>query len=211
VVAGRRPNVESLALDAAGIRYQPDGIVIDRRLRTSNKRVYAIGDVTVAAGSRHLGNHHAELVVRHAVFRQCVAVDARVIPAVTFTDPELAQVGMLETEAREHAGAIRVLRWPYRNNHRARIEQATKGHIKIVTDRNGGILGVTIVGAEAGEAIAAWALAIGQKLNIGAMAGLVVPYPSYGEVGKRAAMTYFMRGLTSSRVRRIIGWLRRLG
>jgi pyruvate/2-oxoglutarate dehydrogenase complex dihydrolipoamide dehydrogenase (E3) component len=211
VVAGRRPNVESLALDAAGIRYQPDGIVIDSRLRTSNKRVYAIGDVTVAAGSHHLGHHHAELVVRHAVFRQRVAVDAGIIPAVTFTDPELAQVGMLETEAREHAGAIRVLRWPYRNNHRARIEQATKGHIKIVTDRRGDILGVTIVGAEAGEAIAAWALAIGQKLNIGAMAGLVVPYPSYGEVGKRAAMTYFMRGLTSSRVRRIIGWLRRLG
>ena len=118
---------------------------------------------------------------------------------------------MLEDEARAHSGAIRVLRWPYRENDRAQVSEATQGHIKVITDRRGDILGATIVGAEAGEAIAAWTLAISQKLNIRAFAGLVVPYPAYAEVGKRAAMTYFMRGLTSSGVRRIMGWLRRLG
>jgi pyruvate/2-oxoglutarate dehydrogenase complex dihydrolipoamide dehydrogenase (E3) component len=211
VAAGRRPNVEDLALDAAHIQYEPHGIIVDKRLRTTNKRVYAVGDVTVGPKLAHIATYHAELVVRHALFRQRVSVNPHAIPTVTHTDPELAQVGMLEHEARAHSGAIRVLRWPYRENDRAQVSQATKGHIKVITDRRGDILGATIVGAEAGENIAAWTLAIGQKLNIRAFAGLVVPYPAYAEVGKRAAMTYFMRGLTSSGVRRIIAWLRRLG
>jgi pyruvate/2-oxoglutarate dehydrogenase complex dihydrolipoamide dehydrogenase (E3) component len=211
VAAGRRPNVEALDLDAAGIRYEPHGIIVDRRLRTANKRVYAIGDVTIGPKSTHLATYHAELVVRHALFRQHVGLDLHTIPTVTHTDPELAQVGYLEDEARAHTGAIRVLRSPYRENDRALLTEATDGHIKVITDRRGDILGATIVGAGAGEMIAAWTLAIAQKLNIRAFAGLIVPYPAYGEVGKRAAMTYFMRGLTSNQVRRIIGWLRRLG
>jgi pyruvate/2-oxoglutarate dehydrogenase complex dihydrolipoamide dehydrogenase (E3) component len=211
VAAGRRPNVEELDLDLAGIRYEPHGIDVDRRLRTTNKRVYAIGDVTIGPKSTQLATYHAELVVRHALFRQQVGVDHHTIPTVTHTDPELAQVGFLEDEARAHAGAIRVLRSPYRENDRALATEATNGHIKVITDRKGDILGATIVGAGAGELIAAWTLAIKQRLNIRAFAGLIVPYPAYGEVGKRAAMTYFMRGLTSNQVRRIIGWLRRLG
>ena len=211
VAVGRRPNVEALDLDLAGIRYEPHGIEVDRRMRTTNKRVYAIGDVTIGPKSTHLATYHAELVVRHALFRQRVGLDHHTIPTVTHTDPELAQVGFLEDEARAHAGAIRVLRSPYRENARALATEATNGHIKVITDRKGDILGATIVGAGAGEMIAAWTLAITQKLNIRAFAGLIVPYPAYGEVGKRAAMTYFMRGLTSNQVRRIMGWLRRLG
>jgi pyruvate/2-oxoglutarate dehydrogenase complex dihydrolipoamide dehydrogenase (E3) component len=211
VAAGRRPDIEGLDLAAAAIRHGPRGIIVDKRLRTTNKRVYAIGGVTIGPNCTHLADYHAELVIRHAVFRQRITVDNRIVPSVTFTDPELAQIGYLEDEARAHSGAIRVLRWPYRENDRAQIERATKGHIKVVVDRGGDILGATIVGARAGENIAAWALAMSQKLNIRAVAGLVVPYPTFGEVGKRAAMTYFMQGLTSSRVRRIIGWLRRLG
>ena len=159
----------------------------------------------------HVANHHAGLVVRNALFRSKVALDRRALPWVTYTDPELAQIGFLEDEARAHAGAIRILRWPYRENDRAVAAGATNGHIKVITDRRGGILGVTIVGAAAGENIAIWSLAVGQKLKIGALAGLIAPLPTYAEVGKRAAITYFMRGLTSSRVRRIIGWLRRFG
>jgi len=211
LAAGRRPNVDDLNLEAAGIRYDSQGIAVDKRLRTANKKVYAIGDVIGGAKFAHIANHHASLVVRNALFRHPVAINAGAIPRVIFTDPELAQVGFLEDEARRHAGAIRILRWPYRENDRAVTAAATDGHIKVITDRRGGILGATIVGAAAGENISAWALAIGQKLNIGAFAGLVVPYPTYAEVGKRAAITYFMRGLTSTRVRRIIGWLRRFG
>ncbi len=211
VAVGRTPNVDELGLDAAGIRYGPDGIAVDRRLRTSNRQVYAIGDVTEGPKSTHLANHHAALVVRNALFRTPVNAGRAAVPAVTYTDPELARVGFTEEEARAHAGGIRVLRWPYRENDRAQATGATNGHIKIITDRKGDILGATIVGAGAAENIAAWALAINQKLNIEAFAGVIVPYPTYAEVGKRAAMTYFTRGLTSSLVRRIIGWLRRFG
>jgi pyruvate/2-oxoglutarate dehydrogenase complex dihydrolipoamide dehydrogenase (E3) component len=211
VAAGRRPNIEELNLGAAGIRHEPHGIVVDKYLRTSNKKVFAIGDVIRGPKYAHVANHHAGLVVRNAVFRHKVALDRRAIPWVISTDPELAQIGYLEDEARKYAGAIRILRWPYMENDRAITASATNGHIKVITDRGGGILGVTIVGAGAGENIAAWSLAVGKKLKIDALAGLIVPYPSYGEVGKRAAITYFMRGLTSSRVRRIIGWLRRPG
>jgi pyruvate/2-oxoglutarate dehydrogenase complex dihydrolipoamide dehydrogenase (E3) component len=211
LAAGCRPNIDELNLDAAGIRHEPRGIVVNKYLRTSNKKVYAIGDVVGGPKFAHVANHHAGLVVRNALFRHKLALDRRTIPLVISTDPELAQIGFLEDEARKHVGTIRILRWPYRENDRAITASATNGHIKVVTDRRGGILGVTIVGAAAGENITAWSLAIGKKLKIDALAGLIVPYPTFGEVGKRAAITYFMPGLTSSRVRRIIGWLRRPG
>jgi pyruvate/2-oxoglutarate dehydrogenase complex dihydrolipoamide dehydrogenase (E3) component len=211
VAVGRRPNLDNLDLDSAGIRHEPYGITVDHRLRTSNKHVYAIGDVTDAPHFTHVAEHHAGLVIRHALFRTRVRADRDVIPQVTYTDPELAQVGLLEDEARAHSGIIRVLRSSYRENDRAQTTGATNGHIKIVTDRRGAILGATIVGARAAENITLWTLAINQKLNIDAMAGVIIPYPTYAEVGKRAAMTYFSRGLTSPVVRRIIGWLRRFG
>jgi len=151
VAAGRRPNLENLDLDAAGIRYQPNGIVVDRRLRTSNKQVYAIGDVTDGPRSTQLANHHAGLVIRHALFRTAVRADLLAVPRVTFTDPELAQVGLVEDEARAHSGIIRVLRSAYRDNDRAQATGATDGHIKVITDRRGDILGATIVGAGAAE------------------------------------------------------------
>jgi len=211
VAAGRQPNIEDLNLDAAGIRHAPHGIVVDKYLRTRNKKVYAIGDVVGGPKFAHVAHHHAGLVVRNALFRTKVALDRRALPWVTYTDPELAQIGLLEDEARAQTSAIRILRWPYRENDRAVAAGATDGHIKVITDRRGGILGVTIVGAAASENIALWSLAVGQKLKIGALAGLIAPIPSYAEVGKRAAITYFIGGLTTSRVRRIIGLLRRFG
>ncbi len=211
LAAGRRPNVDDLDLDAAGIRHDRNGITVDKRLRTTNKKAYAIGDVIGGAKSTHLASHHAGLVVRNALFRHPIVVDHRAIANVTFTDPELARIGLTEQEARSAGHAIRILRWPYSENDCAAATGATVGHIKVVTDGSGQILGATIVGAQASENIALWALAIGQRLPIGAIAGLIAPYPTYAEVGKRAAITYFMRGLTSARVRRIIAWLRRFG
>jgi pyruvate/2-oxoglutarate dehydrogenase complex dihydrolipoamide dehydrogenase (E3) component len=211
VATGRQPKLDALNLAAAGIDYQPHGIIVDRSLRTSNKHVYAIGEAAGAPQFTHLANHHAGLVIRNALFRTRVNTDRYAVPSVTYTDPQLAQVGLTEDGARAHAHVIRVLRSSYRENDRAQATGATNGHIKIVTGRRGNILGVTIVGAGAAENIAAWTLAINQKLNIEALAGVIVPYPTYAEVGKRAAMTYFTRGLTSPLVRRIIGWLRRFG
>lgn len=210
VTTGRRPNIDDLNLEAAGIRTTPEGIVLDKSLRTTNKHVYAVGDVAGGLNATHVAHYHASIVVRQLLFGASARVNYETIPWVTFTDPELAQVGLLEDEARAHAGVIRVLRWPYRENDRAQLERTTAGHIKVITDRAGQILGVSIVGAKAAESIATWTLAISQKLNIRAFAGLTLPYPTYAEVGKRAATTYFTQGLTAPRPRRIMEWLRRL-
>jgi pyruvate/2-oxoglutarate dehydrogenase complex dihydrolipoamide dehydrogenase (E3) component len=211
IATGRRPNVEALGLDEAGIAFGDKGIVVDRELRTSNKRVYAIGDVAGGPQFTHAANYHAGLVIRNVLFRLPVRVDAAAIPRVTFTDPELAHVGFTETEARRRGHVIRVLRWPYGENDRAQAEGETRGHIKVVTSKHGRILGATIVGASAGELISTWGLAIQQKLNIRSLAGMVMPYPTLSEIGKRAALTYFTPGLTSPWVRRIISLLRRFG
>lgn len=211
VATGRRANADDLALERAGIARDRNGIVVDKGLKTANPRVYAIGDVAGRGQFTHLANYHAGLVVRNALFRLPVRLNEHVVPRVTFTDPELAHVGLTEAEARSRGRGIRVLRWPYHENDRAQAEGATLGHIKVVTDRRGRILGATIVGAGAGELITTWTLAVTRRLNVRAFAGIIVPYPTLAEIGKRAAVTYFIPGLTSFWVRRIIGWLRRLG
>jgi pyruvate/2-oxoglutarate dehydrogenase complex dihydrolipoamide dehydrogenase (E3) component len=130
---------------------------------------------------------------------------------VTFTDPELAHVGLTEAQARERRNTIRVLRWPYQENDRAQAERETHGHIKVIAAKEGRILGATIVGAHAGELVTTWTLALSQKLNIRAMTGIVVPYPTLSEIGKRAAISYFLPSLSNPRVRRLINFLRRFG
>jgi len=211
IATGRRPRVEALDLQAAGIASGPLGIKVDKRLLTTNRRVYAIGDVTGGPQFTHVSNYHAGLVIRNALFRLPIDRHAGVIPAVTYTDPELAQVGLTADQARARYRSIRVLRWPYSDNDRAQTERDTCGQIKVVTGRHGRVLGATVVGAQAGELITTWTLAVAQNLNIRVLAGLVVPYPTFSEVGKRAAMTYFMPNLTNPWVQRIIGVLRRLG
>ena len=210
IATGRRPNIEGLDLAAAGITYERGGITVGKGLKTSNKRVYAIGD---AAGGHftHTANYHAGIVLRNALFRLPAKVNEETVPWVTFTDPELAHVGLTEARARERFKTIRVLRWPYHENDRAQAERETHGHVKIITKKNGLILGATIVGAHAGELITTWTLALAQGLNIRAMTGIVMPYPTLSEIGKRAAITHFSSSLNSPRVRRLIGFLRRFG
>jgi pyruvate/2-oxoglutarate dehydrogenase complex dihydrolipoamide dehydrogenase (E3) component len=211
LATGRRPSLDGLNLDAASIAYSRDGITVDRGLRTSNRRVYAIGDVAGGLRFTHLANYHAGLVIRNALFRLPVKTDDSVIPRVTFTDPELAHVGLTEDEARRATKAIRILRWPLSENDRAQAERKTRGHIKVIADKRGRILGATIVGHGAGELIATWALARASRLNIRAMTGFVIPYPTMAEIGKRAAITYYLPSLSSKWVRWIIGFLRRFG
>ena len=211
VAIGRRPNIAGLDLEAGRVRHDPNGIVVNKRFGTSNKRVYAIGDVIGRPQFTHAANLQAVQLVKHLLFWLPVKVNADEIPRVTFTDPELAHIGLTDEQAAKKHGAIRVLRWPYFENDRAQAEHETRGHIKVVTDKKGLILGVTIVGAAAGEQITAWTLAINHGLNIRAFAELVVPYPTYSEIGKRAAFSFFTPRLTSSWLRRILNLLRRFG
>jgi pyruvate/2-oxoglutarate dehydrogenase complex dihydrolipoamide dehydrogenase (E3) component len=211
VATGRRPNIDALDLDAARIKHEPRGIVVNRRFCTSNRRVFAIGDVTTLPAFTHAASHEAGLLVRHLLFRLPIKMNPDDIPRVTFTDPELAHVGLTDAQARERHGSIRVLRWPYHDNDRAQTERETRGHIKVVTNAKGVILGATIVGAAAGEQITAWTLAISHRLNIRAFAEVVVPYPTYMEIGNRAAITFFTPRLATSWVRRLLNLLRWFG
>ncbi|MGE0063614.1 MAG: NAD(P)/FAD-dependent oxidoreductase [Xanthobacteraceae bacterium] len=211
VAAGRKAVTEGLGLEAAGIKTDRKGIVTDARLRTSNRRVYAVGDVAGRLQFTHAANYYAGIVIRNALFRLPAKANDDAVPWVTYTEPELAQTGLTEAQARERGIKVRIARWPYHDNDRAQAERQTRGHIKVVTDRRGRILGATIVGAQAGELITTWTLAISQRLNIRAFAGIVVPYPTLSEIGKRAAIDYFAPDLTGPWVRRIIRWLRKLG
>jgi len=211
VAAGRRPAVDALDLAAAGIASTAQGITVDARLRTTNRRVFAIGDVAGGPQFTHVALYHAGIVIRNALFRIPAKVDYRALPWVTYTDPELAQVGLTEAAARTVERAPRVLRWPFADNDRAQTERETEGVVKIVTRGNGRILGASILGAGAGDLILPWALAISQKLKIGAMANLVVPYPTRGEAGKRAAGSYYTPTLFSTRTRRLVRLLARFG
>jgi pyruvate/2-oxoglutarate dehydrogenase complex dihydrolipoamide dehydrogenase (E3) component len=211
VATGRKAITDGLGLDAAGIRTDRKGIVTNARLRTTNRRVYAVGDVAGRLQFTHAANDHAGIVIRNVLFRLPAKVNDDAIPWVTYTAPELAQTGLTEARARKRGIKVRIVRWPYHDNDRAQAERQTHGHIKVVTNRRGRILGATIVGAQAGELITTWTLAVSQGLNIRAFTGIVVPYPTLAEIGKRAAIDYFAPSLTSPLLRRIIRWLRIFG
>ena len=212
VAAGRAANVDDLGLDDAGIDHGPKGIVVDGRLRTSNRRVFAIGDVAAGAPMlTHVAGYHAGIVIRNALFRLPAKVDYAALPWVTFSDPELAQVGLTEAGARAAGHAIQVLRWPFAENDRSRAEDEAAGFVKVVTTPRGRILGAGMVGAGAGELIQSWELAIREKLNIKAMAQLMIAYPTRGEVNKRAAGSAFMARLTSEGTRGLVRFLARFG
>ena len=211
VATGRRPNVAGLNLEAASIKYDKRGIQVSKGLVTSNSRVFAIGDVVGGPQFTHVANYHAGIVLRRALFRLPATVNGDIIPWVTFTDPELAHVGLTEDAARKRNGRVRVFRWPYHENDRAQAERAAEGFVKVVTDAKGKILGASIVGEHAGELIQMWSLAITQGLNIKAMTQWISPYPTFSEINKRVAYGYYATAAASPLVRKVVGWLAKLG
>ena len=211
LAAGRVPRLEGLGLEAAGIASDRGGVTVDARLRTSNKHVYAAGDIAGGPRFTHVAGYHAGIVIRNALFRIPAKVNYGAIPWVTYCDPELAHVGLTEGDVRSRHGDVKVLRWPFAENDRARAERRAEGLIKVVTTPKGKVLGASIVGANAGELIQPWVLCLAQGLKIGAMARAVAPYPTLGEVGKRAAGSFFTPKLFSARTRWLVRMLARLG
>lgn len=209
IAAGRRPNVENLDLDAAGVAFTPKGITVDARLLTSNRRIFAIGDVSGGPQFTHIAGYHAGIVIRNALFGLPAKVDYTALPWVTYTDPELAHAGLTEAEARKGGHDVQILTWSFALNDRAQAERATEGLAKVVLGRKGRILGATIVGPRAGELIGTWALAISSRLRIGAVASAVLPYPTLSEISKRAAGSYYTPKLFGSTTRRIVGFVQR--
>jgi pyruvate/2-oxoglutarate dehydrogenase complex dihydrolipoamide dehydrogenase (E3) component len=209
VAAGRKPNTAGLGLEAAGIEFTPRGITVDQRLRSSNRRVFAIGDVAGGPQFTHIAGYHAGIVIRNALFGLPAKVDYAALPWVTYADPELAHVGLTEAAAREAGHDVSTLLQPLAGNDRAQAERATEGLAKIILGPRGRILGATILAPRAGEMIGVWGLAIQQKMKIGAIASMIAPYPTMSEISKRAAGSFYTPSLFSARTRRLVGLLQR--
>jgi len=211
IATGRRANVDGLNLEAAGVTYTQRGIDVDARLRTSNKRIFAIGDVAGPYQFTHMAAYQAGIVIRNMLFKLPAKVDYSAVPWVTYTDPELAHVGMTEADAEKAGQDVRVLRWKFEENDRAQAERRTEGVVKVITSKRGQILGASIVGLHAGELIQPWVLAISQKLKIGAMASMIAPYPTLAEANKRIAGSYYTGKLFSKGTKRLVRMLMRFG
>jgi pyruvate/2-oxoglutarate dehydrogenase complex dihydrolipoamide dehydrogenase (E3) component len=210
MAVGRKPNLDRLNLEAAGIRTGRGGITVDDRLRTSNRRVLAIGDVAGRGQFTHVAGYHAGLVIRQALFGLPARLRDDHIPHVTYTDPELAQVGLTEAQARAKFGAsVTVIRLGFDGNDRAQAEGRTTGLLKLMVVR-GRPVGATIVGPAAGEMIGIWALALANRMKLSAIAGTVLPYPTLNELSKRAAGAYFTpRLFDNPMLKRVVGWVQR--
>jgi len=212
VAAGRKANIDGLELDKAHIDYSEKGIKVDAKLRTSNRKVYAIGDVIGGYQFTHVANYHAGIAFGGIFFKSPGKVNNDIIPWVTYTDPELAHVGLTETQARQRYGeTIRVLKWNYEENDRARADRKIQGVVKIILGKKDKILGASIVGANAGELIQMWVLAISNGLKISAFRKMISPYPTLSEVNKRAALTAYSEVPKKTFVRGLINFLKKFG
>lgn len=191
VATGRTAAIDRLNLDAAGVVTETGAIRVDDRLRTTNRRVLAIGDAAGRGQFTHLAGYHAGVAIRSLMFALPARARADHIPRVTYTAPELAQIGLTESDARaRHGTALTVLRLGFDASDRAMAEGQTGGLIKLMVFK-GRPVGVTIAGHGAGEMIGLWSLAVANRLKLGAIAGTVLPYPTLQELSKRAAGAYF--------------------
>ena len=210
VAVGRKPNLDRLNLELAGIETTKTGIKVDGALKTSNRRVYAIGDVTGGAQFTHVAGYHAGIVIRSALFGLPAKAREDHVPYATYTSPELAQIGLTEAAARAaHGDRLEIARFDYAGNDRAIAERKTTGFIKVMIVR-GRPVGATIVGHQAGEHINLWALVLANKMKMSAVAAMISPYPTYAELSKRAAGAYFSPRLFDSKlVKGVVGLVQR--
>jgi pyruvate/2-oxoglutarate dehydrogenase complex dihydrolipoamide dehydrogenase (E3) component len=215
ISTGRRPNLERLALGAGNVRASPAGIATDRGLRSlTNRRVFAIGDLAdpVGIGPRaftHVGSYHASIVIRRALFRLPARLEYAALPRVIYTTPELAQVGLTEAEARAAGHRVTLLRAPLAENDRAVAEADVTGLVKLVVARNR-VLGAGILAPHAGEMIGQWTLAIARRVPLAALVGLIAPYPTRAEAGKRALGSLFAPRLFAPHMKFLVQLLNRL-
>ena len=212
VAVGRRAALERLELGAGGVAFDAKGVTVGPGLRSvSNRRVYAVGDAVGAGQFTHLAAYHAGVVIRQAVLGLPAKVRDDHIPRVTFTEPELAQVGPTEAEARARFGAgLSVARAEVHHNDRAQAMGEAEGFAKLLVVK-GRVVGATVVGPHAGEVIAPLALAVSARMKVSALAGMVLPYPTLAELAKRAAGAYFSPKLfDNAGVKRVVRFVQRM-
>lgn len=207
VAVGRKPTVDGMNLEAANVQFDPRGVKVDKRLRTNNKRIYAIGDVIGGRQFTHVAGYHASIVVRNMLFKMPANNNDDQAPWVTYSDPELAHVGLTEEDAQKNHNDVTVSRWSFDENDRAQAERNTKGLVKVVTNKSGGILGASIVGPGAGDLIQPWAFALSNGQKIKAFTNYIAPYPTRGEASKRAAGAFYTPTLFSKKTKMLVSFL----
>ncbi len=208
VAAGRKPNVEGLNLEAAGVLYDKGRVITDEYLRTKQKHILAAGDVTGHFPFTHMAAYEASVVIRNALlfYPLLQRTDFRVVPWATYTDPEVARVGMTEKEARKEHGDenIRIYRTAFAENDRAQAEEAPQGFMKFVCTRKNKILGAHLVGAHAGELIHEIVLAMNEDLPVTKLGSMIHVYPTLTQVNQKAGLDAVLAKLTSPTIKRII-------
>lgn len=206
VATGRRLNLENLGLERAGVTLEQGRLLLDQRLRTTNKHIYACGDIGGPYQFTHMAEHQAGVVLRNALFHLPAKAQTRNIPWCTFTDPELARVGLSEDEATAQAIPYRVYTFPFRDIDRAQADGATEGSAKIITRPNGRLLGAALVGPRAGELIHEYVLAISRNMKASDLSKVIHIYPTLAQINRRVADQRLKEGLTP----RTKKWIKRL-
>jgi len=211
VAAGRKPNVAELNIEAAGIEMDGPFLKTDDSLKTSNKNVYAIGDVNGRMQFTHAAGYQAGVIVRSALFGLPAKASHAHVPHATYTQPELAQVGLTEAAAKAKYGdKLEVVRFDLAHNDRAVAEGINEGLIKVMVVKKRPV-GVSIVGHHAGELISLWSLAMVNKLTMAQISAMIAPYPTYAEINKRASGAYFIpRLFDNPSVKRVVRLVQRL-
>jgi pyruvate/2-oxoglutarate dehydrogenase complex dihydrolipoamide dehydrogenase (E3) component len=215
IATGRRPVTDGLGLDAAGIIHNAAGIAVGPNLRTNRRHVFAMGDVIGGEGFTHLAAHHASVIVREMLFRLPSQVATSAIPRVTYTAPELAQIGLTEAEASAAGLAPRTETLRVDGNDRFVAENIGSGPeaglAKLVFDsRRGKLIGAAILAPGAGDLIGPLGHVIEGRLKLSAVASQMLPYPTHAEIPKRAAGMHLAKALFAPRTRRLISWLLKL-
>ncbi|MDN5870553.1 MAG: FAD-dependent oxidoreductase [Nitrococcus sp.] len=209
VATGRRPNIEELALEAAGVAYDRAGIRVDARMRTTRPRIYACGDVCGPFGFTHMAEYQAGIVISNAVFRFPKKADYSVVPSVIYCDPELARVGLTASEAKAQALDVEVLEFPFNEVDRALTEGAEAGRMRLIVQR-GRIRGATLLGARAGELLHEIVLAMTAGVRMDRISAAIHAYPTLAQIHRRTVNTFYARKLFSPRTRHLVRWLQRL-
>lgn len=210
VALGRAANVADLNLEAAGVEFKPQGIAVDNHLRSSQRHIYAAGDTTGSFLFTHAAGYEASVVVTNAILRLPRRVDYTFLPWCTFTEPELASIGMNEKAAQEAGRPYEVIVQEFKDNDRSLAEGVAKGRIKMLLGERGRPLGVQILGPHAGELVSEWVAALGGRVKLTTLAGAVHPYPTLGEINQRAALSFVEKKYLSERMRKGLKFFLRL-
>jgi pyruvate/2-oxoglutarate dehydrogenase complex dihydrolipoamide dehydrogenase (E3) component len=204
VAAGREANIEGMGLKEIGMEFEKKGIRVDSRMRTNHKHIYAAGDVTGDYQFTHAAGYEGGIVVSNAIFHLPRKADYTFLPWCTYTDPELASIGMNEAAAKAKGIAYSVWTEEFRDNDRSLAEGEEVGRIKMVLDQHENPLGIQILGPHAGELLSEWVAVLNGKMKLSTLAAAVHPYPTLGEINKRVVGTYFSGKIFSDKVKKTL-------